>query len=142
MVQLMDPPSALSADELAGADGVVRTLPFDTSDEEADWLLADIRERLASGVPPSEIAVIVPREPHYYLARHMSLLEECEIPYRNEQAQQDLVSEPLFRLIGDFLLVVLTNRAPDSYARLMSMLIETELDEETEYSTRDRSAHT
>ncbi|MHC1563432.1 UvrD-helicase domain-containing protein [Actinomycetospora sp. C-140] len=138
MVELMEPEAALPVAVLAGVDGEVRAPSFANSDDEADALVRDIRSRIELGVAPSEIAVIVPREPHLYLAELMRLLEAHGVPYRNEQAQQDLISEPLFTLISDFLLVVLTKRAPDSYSRLMGALIETELDEESEYSTRDR----
>ena len=138
MVELMEPHAALSTTTLAGVTGEVQALSFTKSDDEAAALTRDIRSRIDLGVSPSEIAVIVPREPHLYLAELIRLLEANGVPYRNEQAQQDIVSEPLFSLVSDFLLVVLTRRAPASYSRLMGALIETELDEESEYSTRDR----
>lgn len=138
MVKEMDFAAALPPGVLTGSDGDVQTLQFETSSDEASYIAKDISERARSGALLSDIAVIVPREPHFYLAEVMMQLDRLNIPYRNEQEDQDLTAEPLFELINDFLMVVLTRRAPESYVNLMGRLIEADLDETEEYSYRDR----
>jgi hypothetical protein len=49
-------------------------------------------------------------------------LSNLGVPYRNEKDLQDLSVEPICRLIVDFLLLVVGEREPDAYVRLMDIL--------------------
>src|SRR5690606_23450049 len=57
-------------------------------------------------------------------------LQTLGIPYRSEQALQDLASEPVARLVVDYLSVVFGEREPDAYERLIDFLLKESVDGE------------
>nr|WP_256099256.1 ATP-dependent helicase [Variovorax sp. SG517] len=139
MVKVMDPKAAMSDEDLSGNGGSVETLEFHDSQQEAEGL-ADMIEVWIDdeGVAASEIAVLLSRQPELYADRLMAELTERGIPFRNEQSLQDLSAEPAARLIVDYLSVVVSDREPDAYGRLMAVLLATGLDEDASYEQRAR----
>jgi len=139
MVKVMDPEAAVPDAELAGAGGLVKILEFEDSQQEAEALAAMIQEWIdEEDLPPSEIAVLVSKQLGLHADRLMAELAARGIPYRNEDALQDLSTEPAARLIVDFLSVVTGEREPDAYNRLMDVLLVTGLDDDADYELRAR----
>lgn len=139
MVKVMDPAAAVPDAELTGTEGSVDIVTFENSQAEAEALAAMIDGWINDeGLPPSEIAVLVSRQPELYGYRLMAELAKRGIPYRNEQQLQDLGTEPVARLIVDFLAVVVAKRDPDAFGRLMDVLMATGIDEDTAYRERSR----
>lgn len=139
MVKVMDPKAAVPNVDLAGAGGSVAVLEFEDSQQEAEALADSIQAWIDDeGLPPSEIAVLLSKQLELYADRLMAELGERGIPFRNEQALQDLSAEPAARLIVDFLCVVTGEREPDAYGRLMDVLLSTGLDEDASYEQRAR----
>ena len=64
----------------------------------------------------------------------MKNLEEKNIPYRNEQQLQDISTEPITRLIIDYLLYFYGDREPQSWLRLQEQILPFVDDEELEFS--------
>lgn len=139
MVKVMDPKAAMSEKDLAGNGGAVDVIEFGDSQQEAEGLADMIRTWIDDeGVAPSEIAVILSKQPELYADRLMAELADRSIPFRNEQSLQDLSAEPAARLIVDYLSVVAGDREPDAYGRLMAVLLATGLDEGAAYELRAR----
>jgi superfamily I DNA/RNA helicase len=139
MVRVMDPAAAVPDETLAGPGGLVDVLYFNNSAEEARGITDLVQHWInTEGLPPSEIAVLLSRQPDLYAELLMAELEGRGIPFRNEQVLQDLSVEPAARLIVDFLVVVTGERQPDAFGRLMDVLIETGIDEEAAYEQRSR----
>jgi len=139
MVKVMDPKAAVSDAELAGEGGSVDILEFMDSQAEAEALADLIQEWIdGQGLPASEIAVLLSRQPDLYADRLMAELVRRNVPFRNEQSLQDLSAESAARLIVDFLSVVVGEREPDAYGRLMDVLQATGLDEDGVYELRAR----
>jgi superfamily I DNA/RNA helicase len=139
MVKVMDPPAAVPDDELLGDGGSIDILDYEDSQEEAEALAERIRLLIEEeGLPPSEIAVLVSRQPELYADRLMAEFIERGVPFRNEQQLQDLSAEPAARLIVDFLTVIIGDRAPDPFSRLMNVLLATGSDEDATYEQRAR----
>ena len=139
MVKVMDPKAAVPDAELIGKGGSVDVLEIHDSQAEAEALVDMIQVWIDDeGVPPSEIAVLVSRQPDLYADRLMAELVRRDVPFRNEQNLQDLSAEPAARLIVDFLSVVAGEREPDAYGRLMDVLLATGLDEDATYERRAR----
>ncbi len=137
MVKVIDIAAAVPDTELAGTGGEVEVFEFDDSQAEAEALASLIQRRIEEcEVSPSEIAVLVAKQSELYAALLMSELQKRNIPYRNEQKLQDLSKEPAARLIVDYLSVVLGVREPEAYERLMNVLLETGLDEDSAYGLR------
>lgn len=136
MVKVMDPKAAVPDTELAGPGGSVDTLEFQDSQEEAEALAEMVRGWIDAGLPPSEIAVLVSKQPNLYADRLMAELVHRNVPFRDEQNLQDLSIEPAARLIVDFLSVVAGEREPDAYG--MDVLLATGLDEDAAYESRAR----
>lgn len=137
MVKVMDPKAAVPDAELAGPGGSIDVLEFEDSQQEAE----DLAEMIGAwineeGIAPSEIAVLVSKQPELYADRLMAELAKQAIPFRNEQSLQDLSVEAATRLIVDFLAVVVGDREPDAYGRLMAVLLATGLDEDAAYELR------
>lgn len=139
MVKVMDPKAAMSDRDLAGNSGAVEVIEFDDSQQEAEGIADMIQVWIDDeGIAPSEIAVLLSKQPELYADRLMAELAERGIPFRNEQSLQDLSAEPAARLIVDYLAVVAGDREPDAYGRLMAILLATGLDEDAAYELRAR----
>ena len=139
MVKVMDPPAAVADEELNGPGGSVEIHSFEDSQQEADSIADLVQHWIEEDeLAPSEIAILVSRQPHLYADLVMAALGNRGIAFRNEQELQDLGAEPATRLIIDFLSVVVSDRDPDAYGRLMSTLLATGVDEDAAYRERSR----
>jgi superfamily I DNA/RNA helicase len=119
MIAQMDPGAVSPDEELAGDDGVIEVLDFDTEHDEALAVAELIDDWLHEGVAPSEIAILVRQQPHLVAAALGSELADRGIPFRNEQESQDLTAEPVAALVFNFIRVIAEDRQPDAYAELM-----------------------
>lgn len=139
MVRVMDPAAAVPDDMLMGPGGSVDVLHFSDSAEEAREIADLVQHWIGiESIPPSEIAVLLSRQPDLYAELLMNEFKRRGIAFRNEQLLQDLSVEPAARLIVDFLTVVAGERQSAAFGRLMDVLIATGIDEETAYEQRSR----
>lgn len=138
MVRVMDPAAAVPDADLAGNDGEIEVAYFEDDTTEARKLATTIQGWVKRGVPAAQIAVLVSRQPELYAARLEAELAERGIPFRNEQALQDLSVEPATCLIVDFLRVVATDGNPEAYARLMDAVEVTAGDDDQAYEQQMR----
>jgi superfamily I DNA/RNA helicase len=76
-------------------------------------------------------------QPHLYAAPLMSRLTDQGIPFRNEQETQDLVCEPIFKIVVDYLIVLLGSGESDSWERLTLTLSPEEFDDIDDFRARD-----
>lgn len=134
MVKVMDPPAALPDDEITGSGGTVEVLSFESDRDEAEGVADLIEQWLRQGsLAASEIAVLVSKQLDLYARPLMIELDGRGISYRNEEALQNLSAEPLTRLVVDFLSVVICDKEPDAYCRLMDVLRSPAHDERAAY---------
>jgi superfamily I DNA/RNA helicase len=140
MVRVMDPPAAVADADIAGEGGSIAILHFGTDAEEADGITNTIRQLAGpDGLPLSEIAILVSKQQQLYCQKLTAALDAANIPYREEDISQDLASEPVARLIIDFLLTVTGRREVAAHRRLLDQLVfNYGLDEEHEYQQRSR----
>lgn len=131
MIEDMDPTAASPAEDLQGDDGVIQVLHLDSQVEEARSVVDLIEGWLGTGVPPSEIAVLVRQQSKQVTEALAEELRDRGIPYRNEQDSQDLAAEPVAALIFNFLWVVAAHRRPDAYAELMRVASRSSATDET-----------
>lgn len=133
MVKVMEPAAAVSDDDLQGDEGIIEVLDFESCSEEAAHCADRIQTWIEDdGLAPSEIAVLVRQQVHFYARALMTELEARGIAYRNEQALQEDFAQPAGELILDFLAVVLHARQPAAYQRLISTLTPSTGDEEVD----------
>ncbi|MGY0390567.1 UvrD-helicase domain-containing protein [Nocardioides sp. WG-D5] len=118
MIAVMDHSGARDPSELNGDEGTIETLSTSTDDEEAAAVIAWIKGRLADGVAPEDIALLMPRTPEAYTWKIRASLEAADVPLDPGDAEQSLRSEPLAQLIVDHLRLASGSPAPDAYARL------------------------
>lgn len=124
IIRVMDPASVMPDDQLAGEEGQIFVWRYPTSREEAEHLAASITNWInQEQLDPSEIAVLIARQPDLYGNHLMTALEQQHIPFRNEQQIQDISVEPLARLIVDYLSCLYGQREPKAWIRLMNLLI-------------------
>ncbi len=139
MVKVMDPPAALNDADIVGDDGEIGILRFDNDGDEAASLTERILGLIDDGVEPSEIAILVSKQQNLYCQRLMAAFEAAEIPFRQEDKEQDLASEPVACLLIDFLLIASGSRQPAAYRRLLDLVVFNHShDEEREYQLRSR----
>lgn len=123
MVKVMDAPAAVPDADIAGADGVVDLRAFDTAASEAAGIAELIQRRISDNhVDPADIAVLVSKQSNLYLEDFFAIMDKSSIRVRNEQSQQNLTLEPMFRLIADFFAVTIGHRRPVEYTRLVDTL--------------------
>ena len=136
IIRVLDPSSVMPDEQLAGDDGEIFAWQFPNSQQEAHYL-ADLIEGWITKeqIELSEIAVLVSKQLDLYAGHLMTALEQKGIPYRNEQQMQDITTEPVARLIVDFLSCLYGQRKPKAWVRLMTQLIPFE-DDDAPYSIR------
>ena len=139
MVKVMEPSAAASDADLQGQEGEIEILTFEDSQQEAVALAALCKRWIeVEGIAPSQIAVLISRQPELYAQSLMAEFEQAGISYRNEQKLQDLSAEPAARLIIDFLTVILGEREPDAYRRLMEVLMAAIIDDSDTYGLQNQ----
>ncbi len=123
IIRVLDPVSVMPDAQIVGNEGEIHAWSFDTSQHEAEYL-ADLIARWVQdeGVPHSEIAILLSKQPDLYADLLIAELEKRGIPYRNEQQLQDISVEPAARLIVDYLLLLYGSREPAAWIRLMAQL--------------------
>lgn len=131
MVKALDPEAAVSASELAGEEGHIQVLSFADDKQESKAVVDLIENWLETGVPPSEIAILVRQQPHLICESLGKELSVRNIAYRNEQAHQDLSAEPAAALVFDLIRVLVDKRHPKAYEELMRLVYRSGITEET-----------
>lgn len=130
MVADMDPTAASNNESLVGTEGVINVFKFETDTDEAEHIADQVQGWLAAGVPPSEIAILIRQQPHLLGGTLFEALTRRGIPFRNEQADQDIAAEPASALILDFVRVVADERQPTAYTELMRVASRPDASEE------------
>jgi len=131
MVRDIDPPAAVPDEQISGPEGIVGYEAFDDDSLEAAWISGAVQQWISDGVPLCEIAILCNTQPHLYALKIMAALKALGIAFRNEQAVQDLFSEPVFELIIDFLVLLTGDAEPDAWERFHQVV---------EYNTGDDEA--
>ena len=140
MVRVLDPAAALDDEDLQGDEGVIEILHFEDAAEEALHLADAIDGWIErEEIEPSQIAVLVSKQQNLYCQELRAALRDRRIPFREEDKTQDLASEPVARLITDFLLVASGSAVPEAYRRLLDIVVDdTGLDDELEHRAHSR----
>ena len=137
IIQNLDPNSVMPEELLRGDEGEILLCEFENDVEEAKSIVERISEWISNEkIPLHEIAILVSKQAESYAAVIMKNLEEKNIPYRNEQQLQDISTEPITRLIIDYLLYFYGDREPQSWSRLQEQILPFIDDEELEFSKR------
>lgn len=131
----LDPGAQLGDSALEGGDGDIEVLAFATAHDEAAHLADLVQSQLNAGLPASEIAVLVRQTADLLCAELFKELSARGVPYRNEQAQQDLTAEPAASLILNLIRVIADSRQPTAYADLMRMSARPDTSEEDSLRT-------
>ena len=135
IIQNLDPNSVMPEEVLRGDEGEILLCEFENDVEEAKSIVERISEWISNEkIPLHEIAILVSKQAESYAAVIMKNLEEKNIPYRNEQQLQDISTEPITRLIIDYLLYFYGDREPQSWLRLQEQILPFVDDEELEFS--------
>lgn len=131
MVEVLDPSAAAPAADLLGSDGTIKARAFTSEVDEAVAIADLIEGWLASGVPPSEVAILVRQQPHLVGWRLAAELTTRGIAFRNEQAHQDLTAEPASALVLNLLRVLADDGQAEAYEELMQLVDRSGLTSET-----------
>ena len=135
IIQNLEPNSVMPEELLRGDEGEILLCEFKNDIEEAESIVERISEWISNEkIPLHEIAILVSKQAESYAAVIMKNLEEKNIPYRNEQQLQDISTEPITRLIIDYLLCFYGDREPQSWLRLQEQILPFVDDEELEFS--------
>ena len=139
MVKVMDPPAALADTDIVGEEGEISILRFCDDGEEAISLTERVRNLIDDGIAPSEIAILVSKQQNLYCQRLTAAFGAADIPFREEDKEQEFASEPAVCLFIDFLLISIGTRQPAAYRRLLDFVVFNHgYDEEREYQLRSR----
>jgi len=137
MIKDIDPLAAVDDEQLTGDGGTVAIRNFLTEIEEANWIADSIQSWFDAGMMLSEIAILCNTQPHLYAYRLMEELARRNIPYRNEQEVQDLFCEPIYRIIVDYLVVLLGSSEPDAWERLTLAIFPDDYEDISDIKTRE-----
>lgn len=130
MVADMDPDAVSPDEDLLGDAGEIAVHHFTSDVDEAEHVADAISTWLDDEVPPSEIAVLVPKQLSCYAAPLMAALTARGIPHRDEHARQNWASEPVVALILDFLRVIFGESESTAYQDLMATASRSTSDDE------------
>jgi len=135
IIQNLDPNSVMPEEFLRGDAGEILLCEFENDIKEAESIVERISKWISDEkIPLHEIAILVSKQAESYAAVIMKNLEEKNIPYRNEQQLQDISTEPITKLIIDYLLCLYGTREPQSWMRLQEQMLPFVDDEELEFS--------
>lgn len=112
---------AVMPEDLAKGDGgEILAGRFPNAAEEAQ-AVANLIQRWISqeGIPPSQIAVLMPRQIEEYGEFLMFRLTELGIAHRNDHNLQDLLKEPAVSLVVDYLTCLYGQEQAEAWSRLM-----------------------
>lgn len=136
IIRNLDPNSVMAEDLIIGNEGSIIHESFNNSLDEAEHLSNLIQSWIIEEqIPPSEIAVLVSKQIEHYALDLMTALKAKEIPFRNEQSIQDISTEPVARLIINYLLCLYGTRNPKAWAKVNELLLPFDIDEQTRIST-------
>lgn len=136
IIKALDPSSIMPEEQLVGDDGKIALFHYQDAQQEAEALANLISSQIEDELlPPSEIAVLISKQLDLYAEHLMSALKARDIPFRNEQQMQDISTEPIARLIIDYLFCLYGQREPKSWIRLMNT-ISPFLDDESQIDSR------
>ncbi|HEE9764681.1 TPA: ATP-dependent helicase [Pseudomonas putida] len=121
IIREIDPTAVTPAELISGDEGEVLAVHFLHSSQEATVLADNIRQWIEAGVPPREIAVLMPRQVDDYGSALMAELGHRGIASRNDSELQDLLKEPAARLAIDYLSCLYGKGQSDAWARLMDL---------------------
>lgn len=135
IIRNLDPISVMSEDLIVGNEGFIFHKSFNNSSEEAEYLSNLIQTWIIEEhIPPSDIAILVSKQIEHYAFDLMTALKAKEIPFRNEQNMQDISTEPVARLIIDYLLCLYGPRNPKAWTKVNELLSPFDIDEQTRIS--------
>lgn len=135
IIRKLDPHSVMAENLIVGHEGFIFHESFDNSSDEAENLSTLIHKWIVEEhIPPSEIAILVSRQIEHYAFDLIAALKAKEIPFRNEQSMQDISTEPVARLIVDYLLCLYGPRNPKAWTRVNELLSPFDVDEQTRIS--------
>ncbi|MBI6951451.1 hypothetical protein [Pseudomonas sp. CCOS 191] len=106
---------------LARKGFVVLAVHFQHTSQEAMVRADKFRQWIEVGIPPREIAVLMPRQVDDYGSALMAELVRRGITSRNDSELQDLPKEPAGRLMIDYLTCLYGKGQSDAWARLMDL---------------------
>lgn len=137
IIQRMDPNSVMPDEQLFGDEGEIILREYQNSLGEA-MKIADFIQKWSreENVPLSEIVILIAKQPDLYGHLLMQELDKRQISYRNEQQLQDISTEPIARLIVDYLLCLYGKKEANAWIRLEEQLMPFVADEELEFSQR------
>lgn len=137
IIQKMDPNSVMPDEQLLGDEGEIILREYQSNLDEA-IRVADFIQQWSNEekVPLSEIAILISKQADLYGQLIMQELDSRQIPYRNEQQLQDISTEPIARLIVDYLLCLYEKKESNAWIRLEEQLMPFVDDEELEFSQR------
>lgn len=104
-------------------EGTIQVCQYATDGQEAADIVKRIAHWLHRGTAPSQIAVLMRQKVDMVGAPLAAELTKRGIPFRNDRAHQDLISEPGAALVLDFLRVISGSSDPNAYQRLKSLAI-------------------
>lgn len=135
IIQRMDPNSVMPDEQLLGDGGEIILREYQSNLDEAIEI-ADFIQQWSNEekVPLSEIAILISKQADLYGQLVMQELDSRQIPYRNEQQLQDISTEPIARLIVDYLLCLYGKKEANAWIRLEEQLMPFVDDEELEFS--------
>ena len=137
IIQKMDSDSVMTDEQLVGDEGEIILCEYTNSVEEAERLIQQIKNWVdEENIPLSEIAILISKQADLYAQLIMKEFEKHQIPYRNEQQLQDISTEPITRLIIDYLLCLYGEQEPNAWIRLKEQLIPFAGDEELEFNNQ------
>ncbi|MEB1896683.1 ATP-dependent helicase [Xanthomonas campestris pv. campestris] len=133
MIIQMEPVSAVAENDIVGDEGRVYLAHFADEQVEAARIAEKIEEWIAEGIAPHEIAILHIRQSAMFNQAIDGELDRRSIPRRNEQALQDLVSEPVTEFVVNLLRVLGRKPAPSAYASVLYALTAQDDDEQGDW---------
>lgn len=121
IIREIDPIAVTPTELIIGQGGEILAANFPNSAQEAIVLADNIRNWIEAGLPPNEIAVLVPRQVADYGSVLMAELGSRGIPSRNDSELQDLLKEPAARLVIDYLTCLYGKGESEAWSRLMDL---------------------
>lgn len=105
-------------------DGIVKLLIAEDDDMEAKAISEQIKAHIESGIEPNRLCILCKKKPKEYTSKIIDELNNYHIRARIENDFQDLIKEPIVKILIALLRLALDRKLPEEWEFIVSTVSE------------------
>lgn len=112
------------SEKWAPDDGIVKLLIAENDDMEAKVISEQIKTHIESGIEPNKLCILCKKKPNEYTSKIIDELNKYHIRARIENDFQDLIKEPIVKILIALFRLGLDRKRPEEWEFIVSTVSE------------------